>query len=138
MTLTELRSISTACKTDADFLSHPEVRRVWWRAMGQNDGGHTMTPYGKASPGRYFCSRCGNDEIQADLDPCSIPGSLANAVEQLRKRVISSRKKTKTRAVAETMERPVREVDAWLAMEASLQQRFVVFAAALGAVEVQR
>jgi len=27
MTLTQLQEISAACKTDAEFLAHPEVRR---------------------------------------------------------------------------------------------------------------
>lgn len=171
MTLTELKAISGSCRTDGKFLANAEVRRVWWRALGdvgpwKHDGftpalNVQMQLATKGCWPRQFsceCAKCHKWlEVNLDADhdiplevpmgkflpryfendsctaPGLIPGSLADAVEQMRAKVVE-----KWNDDAE-MRNTFFAGSAGLGDDYILhtpRERFMVFAAALHAVEV--
>lgn len=65
MTLTQLKSVAASCKSDAEFVNNPKVREVYWKCLGED---------GKPQP---TCPI-----------PDPIPGSLLDAGEVLRKKVV--------------------------------------------------
>lgn len=151
MTLNELMLISAACRTDAEFLTHEEVRRAYWQALDKSNG-HKMKKYGKCSPGRSFCTKCGNDEIQARIFSCAIPGSLPDAVEALRAQAAEVFNKWTQWKRPKTTEEDIKgdefyrrllfamnqqgfhDTRAWF--EVTPRRMFSIFVAALGTVEV--
>lgn len=87
----DLQSLSSL--TDAEFLSRPEVRSVYWKCLGVEVWGHAWTYEGDGT-NNLRCSKCGvktrglTVPSQGDcLVPDPIPGSLADAVERLRVKV---------------------------------------------------
>ena len=107
------------------------LRRAYWGVMGSKTLGRTMQKYGKCSPGRSYCRTCGRDMIQCETQACAIPGSLADAVEQMRQKVVEKwcfmNKESLDRIMFTVA--TVRAADAyWIH---GLSCRFLVFAAAL-------
>ena len=87
MTLIE---ISNNCPSDAEFLNHPNVRRAWWKCMGNNGPWKHQIDYNTLLRVR-FCHKCRlTDPYALDADcsmPDPIPHDIANAAEVLREKV---------------------------------------------------
>src|SRR5512133_4403865 len=93
MTLTEFKSLSDSIKDDAEFLAHPEVRRVYWQVV---EPGKVFRH--DRVPGMPMCRKCKKEifypsgiptpEFSCHCEyPDHIPGSLADAVEVMRAKV---------------------------------------------------
>ena len=139
MKLTDFQQ-QTAPLSDAEFLAHPEVRRVYWKCMGQE--GPWKHQWINTGDDRLDCWECKRrkhaDPRRPDLtcDAPSIPGSLPDAVEQLRAKVVAGRKKSAARRAAEKVgDKSSACVDSWLAF-AGPKEAFTTFAMALGALEI--
>jgi hypothetical protein len=148
MTIEELQAISEKCQTDAEFLGHLEVRRVWWKAIGHERFMHIWQLVCTHNNGDVWsCSKCHTAYIDQTSTPfeCDVPDRipwfLPEAVERLREKVVENG------CVHEKADRLRRAANlvcsvgewAWVGHIAhdTPRQRFLIFAATLGAVEVQ-
>lgn len=126
MKLSDFQTL-TANLSDAEFLSHPEVRRFWWGIV-EPDHKHThqwvlRTHDAMMSGVPDECHKCRTkyrDRIRNGRcdRPDEIPGSLADCVEQMR----------------------VKVAEKWhlnVFVCATLRDRFEAFADALGALEAE-
>lgn len=159
MTITELKSISDACKSDKEFFAHPEVRRVWWKAMGQDEFTHDVDlchiPNTECTfiNQQWMCVKCMavccsvEDDSQDVFDwgqnhcpiASPIPGSPADAIEMLRVKVAngwfvprddgSGVGDRRVHLMFYGMSHSCYVLD-------TLSDRLIVFAKALGAVEI--
>lgn len=101
----------TAALSDDEFLAHPDVRRVYWDALDTIEA-------------KYFAAP-------------AIPGSLADAVEQMRCKVIDTwLDGTSARWSAIENASLMLEADGMIDfVVSSPRNRFLIFAAALGVIE---
>jgi hypothetical protein len=135
MTLTELKQFSEQCKTDAEFLEHLEVMLVYWKAMRHIDNGHsrnTMTG---------VCYNCGKHWMVFKDEACIIQCFLADAVENLRVNVMVMWHDPAVYRSGYLAAEKLGWFEACdnlraMVVSTTLRDRFMVFAAALQAVEV--
>lgn len=146
MLLGELRSVLDNCVTDAEFLAHPEVRRAYWRIMEPDREMFIEHDWYEISKGFRRCLRCGvvkcadpeNHQNRGCTFVPDIPGSLADAAEVLRAKVADIWFRDVIDATTAPFLRRWRDLigeHQQLALDTA-RERFLVFAAALGAVEV--
>lgn len=111
MTIEDLKAISEKCKSDADFLAHPDVRRAYWLALGVPQLAGAVV-----------------------FDPCPILGSLPDACEALRAQLAEQEIKD------DAIDRTLRDFLGsscdfanihLLAVDMDARDRFMIFAAAL-------
>lgn len=134
MTLTELKQIAASCKSETEFAQNPDVRRVYWKCLGKAGLWEHVTSANHPT----CCGRCGADYSihhrrweDADGNPSPtcpttdhIPGSLADANEQLRVKYDASTNGDREKSLI-------------IFSHNTLRQVFTSFAAALGGVTIE-
>lgn len=143
MTLDELKAISDACKTDAEFLEHVDVRRVYWRALGHE--GLWEHDWGADACKKCLLQKEYVDFYERGVSVCNSPdpisGSLADAAEALRAKVAEEYNEERGYCrgympVAAAVNKTIRKFHRLAYLRDTALDRFFVFVEALGAVDM--
>ncbi len=132
MTMTELKQIAASCQSNAEFVSNPKVREVYCKCLG-TEGPWLHSAYSSLAYSdrcmSTLCSKCGQEYDWPQSRPTCpvpdpIPGSLADANEQLRAKYDVSTKGDRDKSLIIFSHDTPRQV-------------FTSYAAALGGVAVE-